>query len=77
MISRRPFSCEILYRKVICLKRDINDFLELISDTEIIKPDDRLSTFLKPDQDNELSESELDMVSAAANYSSKARVLNK
>ena len=48
------------------MKRDINDFLELISDTEIIKPDDRLSTFLNSEQDNELSESELDMVSAAA-----------
>ena len=51
---------------MICLKRDINDFLKLISDTEIIKPDDRLSTFLNFEQYNELSESELDMVSAAA-----------
>lgn len=48
------------------MERNFENLIELLSDTESIKSDDALSKIVNPDLDDELSETELDNVSAAA-----------
>lgn len=48
------------------MERNFENLIELLSDTESIKSDDALSKIVNPDLDDELSEAELDNVSAAA-----------
>ena len=48
------------------MERNFENLIELLSDTESIKSDDALSKLVNLDTDNELSETELDDVSAAA-----------
>lgn len=47
------------------MEQNFENLIELLSDTESIKPDDALSKIVNFDSDNELSEIELDDVSAA------------
>ncbi len=48
------------------MKQDINKILALISDSESFNHDDNLSQLINEDSEDELSEDELDLVSAAA-----------
>lgn len=48
------------------MERNFENLIELLSDTESIKSDDALSKLVNLDTDNELSETDLDDVSAAA-----------
>ncbi len=48
------------------MERNFENLIELISDTESIKSDDALSKIVDQNSDDELSETELDNVSAAA-----------
>ena len=48
------------------MERNFENLIELISDTESIKSDDALSKIVNLDSDDELSETDLDNVSAAA-----------
>ncbi len=48
------------------MKKDINEILNLISDTENFKHNDSLSNLINAEQDDELTEYDLDMVAAAA-----------
>ena len=48
------------------MEPNFENLIELLSDTESIKADDALSKILNADSDDELSETELDDVSAAA-----------
>lgn len=48
------------------MERNFENLIELISDTESIKSDDALSKIVDQNSDDELSETDLDDVSAAA-----------
>lgn len=48
------------------MEREFENLIELLSDTESIKSDDALSKIVNLNSDDELSENELDDVSAAA-----------
>lgn len=48
------------------MKQNFENLIVLLSDTEFIKPDDTLSKIVSLDSDDELSETDLDDVSAAA-----------
>lgn len=48
------------------MERNFENLIELLSDTESIKSDDALSKIVDQNSDDELSETELDNVSAAA-----------
>lgn len=48
------------------MERNFENLIELLSDTESIKPDDALSKIANLDSDDELSETQLDDVLAAA-----------
>ena len=48
------------------MERNFENLIELLSDTESIKSDDALSKLVNLDTDNELSETDLDDVSASA-----------
>lgn len=64
---------------MIEMKRNFENLMELLSDTESIKSDDALSTLVGSVSDDELSETELEDVSAGAgpNYQKFLRRLEQ